>query len=146
VSKNPQFQKLPNIQNSLQWHLTPTDQACRQSLEERGFYNSCFGTGKAPAVGCTAKDQPNPRQMKDQFNTYKDKYKKVHTRSISMGFGLTNEDQKAGISKINDKLESIQAFIKPWFKVDAQADKKIASSTSEPAGSEIRSSDGKQQY
>ncbi|KNZ48633.1 hypothetical protein VP01_5525g1 [Puccinia sorghi] len=28
--------------------------------------------------------------MKDQFNTYNDKYKKVHTKSISMGFGLTN--------------------------------------------------------
>ncbi|KNZ57703.1 hypothetical protein VP01_2095g3, partial [Puccinia sorghi] len=36
-------------------------------------------------------------QMKYQFNTYKDKYKKIHTKSISTGFGLTNEDQKAGI-------------------------------------------------
>ncbi|KNZ51907.1 hypothetical protein VP01_376g8 [Puccinia sorghi] len=37
-----------------------------------------------------------PCQMKDQFNTYKDKYNKVHTKSISTGFGLTNEDQKGG--------------------------------------------------
>ncbi|KNZ64250.1 hypothetical protein VP01_10509g1 [Puccinia sorghi] len=34
------------------------------------------------------------RQMKDQFNTYKGKYKKVHTKSIS-GFGRTDEDPKA---------------------------------------------------
>ncbi|KNZ47681.1 hypothetical protein VP01_6223g1 [Puccinia sorghi] len=45
--------------------------------------------------------------MKDQFNTYKDNYKKVHTKSISTGFGLTNEDQKAGISTINENLESM---------------------------------------
>ncbi|KNZ63505.1 hypothetical protein VP01_11354g1, partial [Puccinia sorghi] len=31
-------------------------------------------------------------QMKDQLNTHKDKYKKVHNKSISTGFGLTNED------------------------------------------------------
>ncbi|KNZ44463.1 hypothetical protein VP01_9142g1, partial [Puccinia sorghi] len=33
------------------------------------------------------------------------KYKKVHTKPISMGFGLTNEDQKEVISTINEKLE-----------------------------------------
>ncbi|KNZ62486.1 hypothetical protein VP01_1264g2 [Puccinia sorghi] len=93
-------------------------------------YDSCFGTGKAPAINL------NPCKMKDQFNTYKDKYKKVHTKSISTGFGLTNEDQKVGISTINEKLESMfphyhemnelmggQAFINPWFKVDGKADK-----------------------
>ncbi|KNZ47294.1 hypothetical protein VP01_6538g2 [Puccinia sorghi] len=35
----------------------------------------------------------------------KHKYKKVHTKSISTGFGLTNEDGKAGITTINEKLE-----------------------------------------
>ncbi|KNZ58808.1 hypothetical protein VP01_1859g2, partial [Puccinia sorghi] len=72
-------------------------------------YNSCFGTGETPAVGY--------------------KYKKVHTKSIATGFGLTNEDRKAGICTINEKLESMcphyhvmnklmggQAFINPWFK------------------------------
>ncbi|KNZ63226.1 hypothetical protein VP01_11703g1, partial [Puccinia sorghi] len=54
-------------------------------------YNSCFGTGKAPAVGCPAKD----------------KYKKVHTKYISRGFVLTNEDQNVGISTIDEKLESM---------------------------------------
>ncbi|KNZ62083.1 hypothetical protein VP01_13161g2, partial [Puccinia sorghi] len=54
-------------------------------------YNSFFGTGKAPTVGCPSKD----------------KYKKVDTKSISMGFGLTNEDQKAEISTVNEKLESM---------------------------------------
>ncbi|KNZ63141.1 hypothetical protein VP01_11829g1, partial [Puccinia sorghi] len=90
----------------------------------------------------------NPFQMKDQFNTYKEKYKKFHTKSISTGFGLTDEYCKAEISKINEKLESMcphyhainkflggQAFINPQFKVDAQADKETAtSSPSEPAG------------
>ncbi|KNZ48383.1 hypothetical protein VP01_5706g1, partial [Puccinia sorghi] len=60
-------------------------------------YNSCSGT----AINLT------PHQMKDQFNTYTDKYKKVHTKFILAGFGLTNEDQKAGISTINEKLESM---------------------------------------
>ncbi|KNZ47524.1 hypothetical protein VP01_6333g1, partial [Puccinia sorghi] len=60
-----------------------------------------------------------------------------------------------GISTIDEKLESIcahyhvmnelmgvQAFINPWFKVDAQADNKTATlSLSEPAGNKIRSSE-----
>ncbi|KNZ63048.1 hypothetical protein VP01_1193g11 [Puccinia sorghi] len=33
--------------------------------------------------------------------------KKVHTKSISTGFGLTNQDQKVGISTINEKLETM---------------------------------------
>ncbi|KNZ54476.1 hypothetical protein VP01_2938g3 [Puccinia sorghi] len=32
------------------------------------------------------------KTMKDQFNTYKDKYEKFHTKSISISFGLTNEN------------------------------------------------------
>ncbi|KNZ57578.1 uncharacterized protein VP01_2125g12 [Puccinia sorghi] len=63
--------------------------------------------------------------------------------------------RQAGINTIDEKLESMcphyhamnklmggQAFINPSFKVDAQADKKTApSSSSEPAGNEIRRSD-----
>ena len=45
-------------------------------------------------------------QMKDQFNTYKDKYKKAHTKSLSTGFGLTPQDEKAGIKTIEDKLDN----------------------------------------
>ena len=119
-------------------------------------YNACFGTGKAPAVGQPAKDKINvfemmainlwnqsptkikltPCQMKDWFNTYKDKHKKVHTKSISKGFELNDEDCKVGISTIDEKIESMcsdyhvmnelmgdWAFFNPWFKVDAQADK-----------------------
>ncbi|KNZ48313.1 hypothetical protein VP01_575g1, partial [Puccinia sorghi] len=48
-----------------------------------------------------------PRQMKNQFNIYKDKYKKVHTKSISTHCGLTNKDRKAGISTINENLKSM---------------------------------------
>ncbi|KNZ44355.1 uncharacterized protein VP01_923g1 [Puccinia sorghi] len=83
---------------------------------------------QAPAVGHPAKGKINgfemmainlrdqsaskinltPCQMKDQFNTYKDKYKKVHTKSMSTaGFGLTDKDQKVGIGSINEKLESM---------------------------------------
>jgi len=81
-------------------------------LKNERNYNACFGSGKAPAVGRPAKGKINgfemmainlrnqsaskinltPRQMKDRFNTYKDKYKKVHTKSISTGFGLTDKD------------------------------------------------------
>ncbi|KNZ54198.1 hypothetical protein VP01_3011g2 [Puccinia sorghi] len=65
-----------------------------------------------------------PPQMKDQFNTYKGKYKKFQTKSISMGFGLTNEDQK-GESFLSMRI--LKAC------VDAQADNKTTkSSTSEP--------------
>ncbi|KNZ60084.1 hypothetical protein VP01_1612g7 [Puccinia sorghi] len=93
--------------------------------------NSCFQTRKAPAVG---------------YN-----YKQVNTKSISMGFGLTNEDQKVGISTTNDKIESMcphyharnnfmasQAFINPWFKVDAKSDNKTASSTSDNRSKTMR--------
>ncbi|KNZ53565.1 uncharacterized protein VP01_31g1, partial [Puccinia sorghi] len=71
-------------------------------------YNSCFGTGKAPAVGCPAKGKINgfeimainlcnqspskinltPCQMKDQFNTYKDKRESVQLmRSLMSRLG-----------------------------------------------------------
>ncbi|KNZ48058.1 hypothetical protein VP01_5932g2, partial [Puccinia sorghi] len=68
---------------------------------------------------------------------------------------VLDEDQKAGISTIDEKLESMcphyhamnklmgdQAFINPWFKVDAHAENKIAtSSPSEASGNEVRGSD-----
>ena len=144
-------------------------------LKNERNYNACFGSGKAPAVGRPAKGKINgfemmainlrnqsaskinltPRQMKDWFNTYKDKYKKVHTKSISTGFGLTDKDRKVGITTIDEKLESMcphyhamnelmghRAFVNPWYKVDAQADNDTTSSSpSEPAGNEVRSSE-----
>ena len=128
-------------------------------------YNACFGSGKAPPVGRPVKGKINgyemmainlrnqspskidltPRQMKDQFNTYKDKYKKTHTKSLSTGFGLTPEDRKAVIATIEDKLENMcphysamnelmghRAFVNPWYKADAQDDQE----SSESSGSE----------
>ncbi|KNZ64220.1 hypothetical protein VP01_10536g1, partial [Puccinia sorghi] len=47
------------------------------------------------------------RRRSREFNKTDDKYKKVHTKSISTGFVLTNDDQKARISTIHDKLESM---------------------------------------
>jgi hypothetical protein len=43
--------------------------------------------------------------MKDCFKSYKDKYKKSHTKSMPTGFGLTPADWKLGITTIEDKLE-----------------------------------------
>ncbi|KNZ49455.1 hypothetical protein VP01_4g18 [Puccinia sorghi] len=51
--------------------------------------HACFETGKDPAVGHPAKD----------------KYNKVHTKSISTSSLLTKKDQKVGISTIDEKLE-----------------------------------------
>ncbi|KNZ60291.1 uncharacterized protein VP01_1579g3 [Puccinia sorghi] len=67
---------------------------------------SCYDDYQSPK-SIPLEDQPNSCQMKDKFNNYKDMYKKVHTKSISMGFGLTNEDQKVQISTVNEKLESM---------------------------------------
>ncbi|KNZ58220.1 hypothetical protein VP01_1974g10 [Puccinia sorghi] len=49
----------------------------------------------------------NPIRKKQHLrkHPHSQEYKKVHTKSISMGFGLANQDHKAGISKINEKLE-----------------------------------------
>ncbi|KNZ51265.1 hypothetical protein VP01_4017g2, partial [Puccinia sorghi] len=49
-------------------------------------FSACFGSGKAPAVGCPAK---------------------IHTKSMFMGVGLTDKDQQVGITTINEKLESM---------------------------------------
>ena len=41
-----------------------------------------------------------------------------------------------------NNLMGDRAFVNPWFKADAQMDNELTtSSTSEPAGNEIRSSD-----
>ncbi|KNZ58563.1 hypothetical protein VP01_1905g5 [Puccinia sorghi] len=77
--------------------------------------------------------------MKDQFNTYKEKYKKFHTKSIST-VQLMKILKACPHYHATNELMGVQAFINPWFKVDAQADNKTASSTSEP-GNAIRSSD-----
>jgi hypothetical protein len=78
------------------------------------------------------------RQMKDCFNSYKDKYKKTHTLSLATGFGLTPEDRQTGIQTIKQKLDSLcphyqamhelmgnKAFLNPLYKVDAQKDVEI---------------------
>ncbi|PLW05175.1 hypothetical protein PCANC_28915 [Puccinia coronata f. sp. avenae] len=81
----------------------------------------------------TSKISLSSRQMKDCFNSYKDKYKKTHTLSLATGFGLTPEDQQTGIQTIKQKLDSLcphyhamhelmgnKAFVNPLYKVDAQ--------------------------
>ncbi|PLW57475.1 hypothetical protein PCANC_02611 [Puccinia coronata f. sp. avenae] len=83
----------------------------------------------------TSKISLSSRQMKDCFNSYKDKYKKTHTLSLATGFGLTPEDRQTGIQTIEQKLDSLcphyqvmhelmgnKAFVNPLYKVDAQKD------------------------
>ncbi|PLW53401.1 hypothetical protein PCANC_06094 [Puccinia coronata f. sp. avenae] len=55
----------------------------------------------------TSKISLSSGQMKDCFNSYKDKYKKTHTLSLATGFGLTPEDQQTGIQTIKQKLDSL---------------------------------------
>ena len=96
-------------------------------LKIKKNYDAWFGTGKAPLVGQLPKGTINgfelmainlrnqslskisltSRQMKDCFNSYKDKYKKTHTLSLATGFGLTPEDQQTGIQTIEQKLNSL---------------------------------------
>jgi hypothetical protein len=77
-------------------------------LNTKKNYDACFGTGKAPLGEQPPKGTINgfelmainlqnqsfskislsSRQMKDCFNSYKNKYKKTHTLSLATGFGL----------------------------------------------------------
>ncbi|PLW47474.1 hypothetical protein PCASD_04388 [Puccinia coronata f. sp. avenae] len=131
-------------------------------LKIKKNYDACFGTGKAPLVGqppkgtingfelmainlqnqSTSKMSLSSRQMKDCFNSYKDKYKKTHTLSLATGFGLTPEDQQTGIQTIEQKLDSLcphyqamhelmgnKAFVNPLYKVDAQKDVETTNSS-----------------
>jgi hypothetical protein len=45
--------------------------------------------------------------MKDFFKSYKNKYNKAHKKYISTIFGLTPADWKAGITRIEQKLENM---------------------------------------
>ncbi|PLW29668.1 hypothetical protein PCASD_20222 [Puccinia coronata f. sp. avenae] len=131
-------------------------------LKIKKNYDACFGTGKAPLVGqppkgtingfelmainlrnqSTSKISLSSRQMKDCFNSYKDKYKKTHTLSLESGFGLTPEDRQTGIQTIKQKLDSLclhyhamhelmgnKAFVNPFYKVDAQKDVETTNSS-----------------
>ncbi|PLW09693.1 hypothetical protein PCANC_20739 [Puccinia coronata f. sp. avenae] len=131
-------------------------------LKIKKNYDACFGTGKAPLVGrppkgtingfelmainlrnqSTSKISLSSRQMKDLFNSYKDKYKKTHTLSLATGFGLTPKDRQTGIQTIEQKLDSLcphyqamhelmgnKAFVNPLYKVDAQKDVETTNSS-----------------
>ncbi|PLW25736.1 hypothetical protein PCANC_25520 [Puccinia coronata f. sp. avenae] len=131
-------------------------------LKIKKNYDACFGTGKAPLVGqppkgtingfelmainlrnqSTSKISLSSRQMKDHFNSYKDKYKKTHTLSLATGFGLTPEDRQTGIQTIEQKLDSLcphyqamhelmgnKDFVNPLYKVDAQKDVETTNSS-----------------
>ncbi|PLW25540.1 hypothetical protein PCANC_05226 [Puccinia coronata f. sp. avenae] len=131
-------------------------------LKIKKNYDAFFGTGKAPLVGrppkgtingfelmainlrnqSTSKISLSSRQMKDCFNSYKDKYKKTHTLSLATGFGLTPEDRQTGIQTIEQKLDSLcphyqamhelmgnKAFVNPLYKVDAQKDVETTNSS-----------------
>ncbi|PLW53126.1 hypothetical protein PCANC_11341 [Puccinia coronata f. sp. avenae] len=131
-------------------------------LKIKKNYDACFGTGKAPLVGrppkgtingfelmainlqnqSTSKISLSSRQMKDCFDSYKDKYKNTHTLSLATGFGFTPEDRQTGIQTIKQKLDSLcphyqamhelmgkKAFVNPLYKVDAQKDVETTNSS-----------------
>ncbi|PLW11753.1 hypothetical protein PCANC_21178 [Puccinia coronata f. sp. avenae] len=131
-------------------------------LKIKKNYDACFGTGKEPLVGqppkgtingfelmainlqnqSTSKISLSSGQMKDRFNSYKDKYKKTHTLSLATGFGLTPEDRQTGIQTIKQKLDSLcphyqamhelmgnKAFVNPLYKADAQKDVETTNSS-----------------
>ncbi|PLW25437.1 hypothetical protein PCASD_23904 [Puccinia coronata f. sp. avenae] len=131
-------------------------------LKIKKNYDACFGTGKEPLVGqppkgtingfelmainlqnqSTSKISLSSGQMKDCFNSYKDKYKKTHTLSLATGFGLTPEDRQTGIQTIKQKLDSLcphyqamhelmgnKAFVNPLYKADAQKDVETTNSS-----------------
>ncbi|PLW36607.1 hypothetical protein PCASD_11362 [Puccinia coronata f. sp. avenae] len=131
-------------------------------LKIKKNYDACFGMGKAPLVGqppkgtingfelmainlqnqSTSKISLSSGQMKDCFNSYKDKYKKTHTLSLATGFGLTPEDRQTGIQTIKQKLDSLcphyqamhelmgnKAFVNPLYKADAQKDVETTNSS-----------------
>jgi hypothetical protein len=82
--------------------------------------------------------------MKDHFKSYKDKYKKAHTKFMSTGFGLTPADRKLGIKTIKDKLENMcplyaqmdkifgnQPDVNPLFLANAEDEDNSSESSSE---------------
>ncbi|KNZ45618.1 uncharacterized protein VP01_798g8 [Puccinia sorghi] len=146
----------PNVKKSTPLRGQPPNKSTRKTeVKNSSEYDA---TDKiAPAVGCPAKGKINgfemmainlqnqspskinltPHQMKDQFNTNKEKYKKVHTKSITIDEKL--ESMCLHHHDMNKLIEDL-SFVNPWYKVDVQADNKITkSSTSEPSGNEIRS-------
>ena len=91
--------------------------------------------------------------MKDCFKTYKDKYKKAHTKLLSTGFGVTSEDRKAGINTIAQKLDNMCPLYKemnkllgqrpnvnPLCRADAEDSHKLSSSDSDTNSNESSNS------
>jgi hypothetical protein len=148
-------------------------------LKIKKNYDACLGTGKAPLVGqppkgmingfelmvinlrnqSTSKISLSSRQMKDCFNSYKNKYKKTHTLSLATGFGLTPEDQQTGIQTIKQKLDSLcphyqamhelmdnKAFVNPLYKVDAQKDVETTNSSDSDDSDNPDDSDNSDDY
>ncbi|KNZ57291.1 hypothetical protein VP01_2192g3 [Puccinia sorghi] len=110
-------------------------------------YYSCFGIKSMDLRWWLSISEINP--LEDQPNPLSDEgsiqYLQIQVEASTHQIHFH--------SKIDEKLESMcphyhemnklmgdQAFVNPWYKVDSQADNKTAtSSTSEPAGNEIRS-------
>ncbi|KNZ48543.1 hypothetical protein VP01_5598g1, partial [Puccinia sorghi] len=112
-------------------------------LKIKQNYNACFGNGKAPAVGCPAKDQPNPLSGEGTIQHLQRQLQEIPHQLIHFQSTI-NEKLESMCSHYHaiNKLMGDKAFVNPLYKVDAQADNKTATySTSEPAGNEIRSSD-----
>ncbi|KAA1101920.1 hypothetical protein PGT21_033103 [Puccinia graminis f. sp. tritici] len=168
--KNTRSKKNDDELGSSQGHLKIEDyEIIIDWLRDKKNYVACFGDGKAPAIGRRPKAMINgyelmaihlrnvsptkinltPRQMKDRFKSYKDKYKKAHTKSMSTGSGLTPADRKAGITTIEDKLENMcplyaemdeifgnRPDVNPLFMADAEDEDDSSESSSEDNNSD----------
>ena len=168
--KNTRSKKNDDELGSSQGHLKIEDyEIIIDWLRDKKNYVACFGDGKAPAIGRRPKAMINgyelmaihlrnvsptkinltPRQMKDRFKSYKDKYKKAHTKSMSTGFGLTPAYRKAGITTIEDKLENMcplyaemdeifgnRPDVNPLFMADAEDEDNSSESSSEDNNSD----------
>ncbi|POW09036.1 hypothetical protein PSTT_07109 [Puccinia striiformis] len=155
--------------STTQSHLKREDyQIIINWLRNKRNFERCHGYDKAPPVGRPVKGTINgfelmainlrnlspskivlnARQMKERFKTYKGKFKKAHTESLSTGFGLTAADKKKGIKTIEAKLDNMcplyaemyelvnqKPDVNPLCKVDAEDSEEISDSNDDDSSS-----------
>ncbi|KNE95541.1 hypothetical protein PSTG_11146 [Puccinia striiformis f. sp. tritici PST-78] len=111
-------------------------------LRNKRNFERCHGYDKAPPIIL------NARQMKERFKTYKGKFKKAHTESLSTGFGLTAANKKKGIKTIEAKLDNMcplyaemyelvnqKPDVNPLCRVDAEDSEEISDSNDDDSSS-----------
>ncbi|KAI9607692.1 hypothetical protein KEM48_003479 [Puccinia striiformis f. sp. tritici PST-130] len=176
--KNKSKKKAETVEEVLttQSHLKREDyQIIINWLRNKKNFERCHGYDKAHPVGRPVKGMINgfeltainlrnlspskivfnAQQMKERFKTYKGKFKKAHTESLSTGFGLTAADKKKGIKTIEAKLDNMcplyaemyklvnqKPDVNPLCRVDAEDSEEISdSNNNDSSSSSDKSSD-----